>query len=633
MISSSRCLAHRRVLSLARRTVLPSAALKSGGASFIPSSPISKGVVDRWGAGSEQRRYFFWFSTANPILDLAKNNHATVDFSNVTPKQLVNAAVQVQADYDQQQKLAQDNLKELSATELLGGLESLEAAPLTVQNLSILLFQMHAYDKSWIQAAQKCSTTIKLHHRESLAVLEALLSSRQQHADTANTGDTVLEQQLVNRYIQLYQKRGVQVEDRETWEVLRNAEEQLVAAFATPEDITQKAQGSTKEKLEHLYTLAAVKQKQAEMLGYPTYVEQAFHSRMVPRDHIDVLHNAVREWAQQAMTTMETTSNEKDVDLKDYISLDGTLPCLFALSNALFGIVISEDDKPQGWHLDVRLFHVKNKDGEHLGSFYLDPFRRQTKARATFMGPITSDIVYINTNIQPPVWDDLPTPVGIQDIVALFHEFGHVLQFLLADSKHRAGLGENDSTLDVSEIVPQFMEHWIFQESILQTLAHMSSGTKIPEDLVQQILTQRCRSKIEESLRRAFLGQLEFELFSPRNDGESLVALQRRLAEQYTPHDLLPKSDLSPMTQLVEANGTKAVAQYRYLLSEVVSADIFRAFQNADLANQDEMRRLGEKFEATLLKPGVLVDGKLALQEFFGRDSISTEAYFNMYKL
>jgi Zn-dependent oligopeptidase len=223
--------------------------------------------------------------------------------------------------------------------------------------------------------------------------------------------------------------------------------------------------------------------------------------------------------------------------------------------------------------------------------------------------------------------------VELKDVVALFHEFGHVLQFLLATNGRRVGIEENDATLDVSEIVPHFMEHWVFEESILQTLAHMS-GTTIPDEVIQQAQEQRRHSKIDESLRRIFLGRLELELFTPtRQDDESLVAMQRRLAEQYVPHDLLPKSDLSPMVQLVQANGTKPVAQYRYLLSELISADIFVTFKEAGLSNREEVTTLGEHFKEVLLAPGVAVNGYDALKQMTKKDTISPAAYFELYNL
>jgi oligopeptidase A len=175
------------------------------------------------------------------------------------------------------------------------------------------------------------------------------------------------------------------------------------------------------------------------------------------------------------------------------------------------------------------------------------------------------------------------------------------------------------------------MEHWAFNETILQTISQISSGNTIPDETLLQIKDHRRRAKIEETMRRTFMGQLEFELFSPMD--ETVVSLQRRLSQRFTPHELLPKSDLTPILQLIEANRSNPVSQYRYLVSEVISADIFQGFQEAGMSNQDEMRNLGLLFYEHLLKPGPLVDGKKAIKLLRGRDHVKTTAYCSMYEI
>jgi Zn-dependent oligopeptidase len=598
----------------------------------FPSSKSSSSPLVRAGGGLQQQRRSFLFdifSGKNPILELTKNPSESVDFTNVSPNQLIKAATAVEAEY--QAAVESLSIEGLSAEELLEKLQALETPPRTLRSLAVLMYQMHVFDKSWIHATTQVPTQFA--HEESLEVLNALQATSSRNETTTR---------LIELQVQKYKKRGVELENREEkWGVLANASVQLEARFLTAEaasDPSAKSKPSTtKEQLQDLYTLLSVKQKQAELLGYKDYVEMSLDGRMMQREAIEPLLEEVAVRAQTAMDKAnddgEMSNFAEDVDVTPYFSLDGTIQCMFAVCRALFGIVVKEDDKPKAWHQDVRLFHVSDADGESLGSFYLDAFKRPIKARTNFMGAMTLDTLYINTNVKPPVWDDMATQVELKDVVALFHEFGHVLQFLLATNGRRAGIEENDATLDVSEIVPHFMEHWVFEESILQTLAHWS-GTTIPDEVIQQVQKQRRHSKIDESLRRVFLGRLELELFTPtRQDDESLVAMQRRLAEQYVSHDLLPKSDLSPMVQLVGANGTKPVAQYRYLVSELISADIFATFKEAGLSNREEVARLGEQFKDILLAPGVAVNGYDALKQMTKKDTISPEAYFDLYKL
>ena len=180
------------------------------------------------------------------------------------------------------------------------------------------------------------------------------------------------------------------------------------------------------------------------------------------------------------------------------------------------------------------------------------------------------------------------------------------------------------------------MEHWLFEEPILQTVAHLSfEGQRIPDETVAEIQEQRSTQKVYESLHRAFMGQLELELFSRsgENEEESLVALQRRIAEKYINHQLPAKSDLSPMSELVSSNlGGKQVAQYRYLLSEVISAQLFKAFKDADISDQNQMKRMGEQFKCLLLTPGATFDVKAAVKALTGGE-VSPQSYFEMYKI
>lgn len=174
------------------------------------------------------------------------------------------------------------------------------------------------------------------------------------------------------------------------------------------------------------------------------------------------------------------------------------------------------------------------------------------------------------------------------------------------------------------------MEHFLFEEPVLQSLAHLSGSAKpFPTELVENLREQRCAKKAQIMNQRAFLGQLELEIFL---DGdESLVALQRRLAEQYLPHCLPDTSVLSPLLEIMVDNANdKHMCRYRYLWSEVMSADIYSMFQVAGVENQDKMRELGLRLRKIMIEPGGLLDGRAAFRDFCGRD-MSPHAMFAMF--
>mmetsp|Transcript_35545 Transcript_35545/g.40488 ORF Transcript_35545/g.40488 Transcript_35545/m.40488 type:complete len:655 (-) Transcript_35545:115-2079(-) len=597
---------------------------------------------------SSRRNFWESIFSSNPITKLISAETSTdpstetsgelferVDFSRITASHLIRAAFEVQVGYDKNWRDLKPALKELSPEGLLAGLNKLEAGGRVLQNIASLCYQTHCFDDSWINAVKKVPNSWI--HERSEEVYLALVVALSKVSDKEKKLAYLLQKRLDS-----YKKRGAHLEDgvRNVLLTLDDKRLKLETTFISPEELNPVESGpSTKDKLQAMYTIASIRQKEAEILGYKAYVDFVFNDRMIsnPVD-IQTLHNKIAGHASNALSRNDDKNpiSSNKLDLSPYLSSDGILQGLFAINRALFGLIVSEDENPCGWHPDVRLFHVMTEDKKRIGSFYIDIFKRSTKTRAVLMGPLTSSIVYINMNINPPTWDDMPTPVSLEDTVSLFHEFGHVLQFLLADKHHPwYGSSGDSNLLDISEVLPHFMEHWVFETSILQTLAHLS-GTSIPDDTIKAVQEQRRRDKAEESLRRIFLGQLELELFSRnKQEGESLVGLQRRIGETYVPHDLLPKSDLSPMCELMESNGFKQIpiAQYRYLLSEVISAEFFKKFKNAGISNQENMRELGTSFKKIILDPGTNVDMRDALKVFCGSQPLSSKSFRQLYHM
>jgi len=174
------------------------------------------------------------------------------------------------------------------------------------------------------------------------------------------------------------------------------------------------------------------------------------------------------------------------------------------------------------------------------------------------------------------------------------------------------------------------MEHFLFEEPILQSFAHISGAAEpLPAELTKKLREQRVAEKFQTMNQRAFLGQLELEIFSDQD--ESLVSLQRRLAEEYVPHDLPDKNDLAPLLQVMQDSANdRNLCRYRYLWGEVMSADIYCMFQEAGIEDQDKMRELGMRLRKTMLEPGGLLEGS-AFTQFRGRN-MSPDAVLAMYK-
>lgn len=168
------------------------------------------------------------------------------------------------------------------------------------------------------------------------------------------------------------------------------------------------------------------------------------------------------------------------------------------------------------------------------------------------------------------------------------------------------------------------------EEPVLQTLAHLSGSEPLPAELINQLYEQRVAEKMYSMNQRAFLGQLETEIFCNRD--ESLVSLQRRIAREYLPHNSPDKNDIAPLFKVMSNNANdRHMCQYRYLWGECISADIYRLFQDAGgIENQQKIRELGMRLRKSLLEPGGGVDGTSAVAELLGRE-MKTDALLEMY--
>lgn len=177
------------------------------------------------------------------------------------------------------------------------------------------------------------------------------------------------------------------------------------------------------------------------------------------------------------------------------------------------------------------------------------------------------------------------------------------------------------------------MEYWLFQTPLLADISqHYETSEPLPNDIIEKLRIQHKSIKRNELLHRLFLGELEREVttvFDPNGD-ESIIGLQRRCAEIFCPSHLPPKGNIDPLIQLFGSNAKgKCSVQYRYLWSEVMSADAFEMMSNK---NESELKALGLKFRKCFLEPGGSVATETAFFSFRGREA-NHDALLEFYGL
>lgn len=218
-------------------------------------------------------------------------------------------------------------------------------------------------------------------------------------------------------------------------------------------------------------------------------------------------------------------------------------------------------------------------------------------------------LLYLSCYVDPPVWDDDPIYLTWADVKGLFHEFGHVLHQALSSSKAKDGDGSfNQVEQDADEFSSQFMEHWLYDETVLASLLPPPDDDDNNVDVPQLLHDLQQRRRRDAALKftvQTFLGQLELDLHDVDVDDDfSILDLQTRVAETYLV-DVPRKGDFSHLTEIFRSNagsgsggGEPPVSIYRYLWSDVLAVDAYQAFVGL---NQQEQAALGRTFRRLLL--------------------------------
>ncbi|HTY48408.1 MAG TPA: M3 family metallopeptidase, partial [Steroidobacteraceae bacterium] len=300
----------------------------------------------------------------------------------------------------------------------------------------------------------------------------------------------------------------------------------------------------------------------AQLLGFGSYAEYALATRMA-RSVEEVLAflrrlaaaarpAAVRElteltafagaqlepwdmsyWSERLQRQRFSVSQE---ELRPYFALPRVLDGLFEVAGKLFGVAIRERSGVPVWHEDVRFFEIEDGAGRRVGSFYLDPYARASKRSGAWMDECVGrkslgtgealPVAYLVCNFLPP-GRDKPALLTHDDVVTLFHEFGHGLHHLLTRVGYPSLAGINGVAWDAVELPSQFMENYAWHPEVLGRMSrHVDTAAPLPADLQAQLIATRSFHAGLATLR-----QLEFALFDFRVHAEYDPARGARIAD------------------------------------------------------------------------------------------------------
>jgi oligopeptidase A len=370
--------------------------------------------------------------------------------------------------------------------------------------------------------------------------------------------------------------------------------------------------------------IVPLRREMARLLGYSDFAEVSLVPKMAESPSqvlafLDDLARRARPFAEGDVTELKEFSKKElnipdlqawdvayaseklrakrysfsDQEVKQYFPEDVVVRGLFRVAEALYQVKILESKAPV-WHPDVRFFEVREASGEAasrpIGQFYMDLYARETKRGGAWMddaitrrrkrGQIQIPVAYLNCNFSRPVGAK-PALFTHDEVLTLFHEFGHGLHHLLTRVEDLGVSGINGVEWDAVELPSQFMENFCWEWDVLREMTrHVDTGSSIPKILFDRMLAAK---NFQSGL--GMLRQIEFSVFDMRlhsdfdpASGRSALDLLEEVRSQVA---VLrpPAYNRFPNSFGHIFGGGYAAGYYSYKWAEVLSADAYSAFE------------------------------------------------------
>ena len=433
----------------------------------------------------------------------------------------------------------------------------------------------------------------------------------------------------------------------------RSLREEIYKAYTTrASDQSDKSEFDNTPVMEEILSL---RQEMAALLGFNNYAEYSLASKMAPS--VDAVDNFLRDLAAHARAPAEKEIAElkaiaaedgitdlqpwdsgyyseklkmqqfnlSQEALKPYFPAPKILQGLFSIVNRLYGIQVIEREAPV-WHPDARYFELEDQ-GEVIGGFYFDLYARQGKRGGAWMSGFRSrmqtanglqkPICYMVGNFTPPV-GNRPALLTHDEVITLFHEFGHGLHHMLTEVDNIAVAGAHGVAWDAVELPSQFMEFWAWDQESLDLLsAHIETQASLPAELLKSLLDARFFQSGMQTLR-----QLEFALFDlsihrahPALNAEQIQNCLNEIRQKYAVLPTTAYNRFQHSFSHIFAGGY-AAGYYSYKWAEVLASDAFERFEHEGIFNTET----GKQFRQNILAVGGKDQALDAFINFRGRE-------------
>ena len=397
----------------------------------------------------------------------------------------------------------------------------------------------------------------------------------------------------------------------------------------------------------------------ARLLGFSSYAEKSLATKMAetPAQVLEFLNNLatkakpqgereveeLRQFAEQECGVTELNLwdiayySEKqkhklfqisDEELRPYFPESKAVSGLFEVLNRIFGMTVTEKTGVDVWHESVRFFEITDSQGQLRGSFYLDLYAREHKRGGAWMdecrvrrkladGSTQSPVAYLTCNFNKPVGDK-PALFTHDEVVTLFHEFGHGIHHMLTQVEVAAVSGINGVPWDAVELPSQFLENWCWEEEALSFISgHYQTGEPLPKEMLDKMLAAKNFQSAMFILRQLEFGLFDFTLHS-QYDPEIGAKVLETLADVKSKVAVLPSLEWNRFSHAfshIFAGGYSA-GYYSYLWAELLSSDAYSRFEEEGIFNKET----GQSFLNNILEMGGSEEPMELFKRFRGRE-------------
>ncbi|MCS7472874.1 M3 family metallopeptidase [Myroides odoratimimus] len=311
--------------------------------------------------------------------------------------------------------------------------------------------------------------------------------------------------------------------------------------------------------------------------------------------------------------------------LKPYFQLENVLDGAYQVANKLYGLVFTEVQTIEKYHADVRTFEVTNEQGDFIAVFYTDFFPRKGKRNGAWMTSFKNQYIKDGINERPHIsivcnftkpTATKPSLLTFNEVTTLFHEFGHALHGMLANTTYPSLSGTN-VYWDFVELPSQVMENWCYEKEALELFAkHYQTGETIPMELVEKIKESASFLEGIATVRQLSFGLLDMGWHG--QDPTAITSLKDFETKQFASTQQYPDVKENAMSTSFSHifQGGYSSGYYSYKWAEVLDADAFAYFKDNGIFNKE----VATKFKDYVLSQGGTDHPMTLYKKFIGQE-------------